>query len=99
MTHHVLETLSVKDAPFFHDGTFPFADGLTTIIGGRGTCKTALAHLVRHNFGLAIAAAFADAFTAHTKAALGDGTVTCAVRTASGARYVCSRARATSLRR
>ncbi|HEY2514843.1 MAG TPA: ATP-binding protein [Polyangiaceae bacterium] len=89
--HHTILSLSTEASTFFGDLTVPFADGLNTAIGGRGSGKTSLLYLLRFALGTPIPASYAEAFDTQVSDNLGPGTVTVRVRTRHGVEYAISR--------
>jgi len=53
LPHRVIKEITVKGAPWFTNGTIPLSPGLVTIIGARGSGKTALADLIAAGAGAA----------------------------------------------
>ena len=91
-THHTVLSLSTQGSTLFGDSHFPFADGLNTMMAGRGSGKTSAFYLLRYSIGATIPSAYAKEFDNHIKDVLGPGSVTARVRTCHGVIYTSVRA-------
>ncbi len=91
--HPLLLSLSLSNATFFGTLRLDLADGLNCLLGGRGTGKSAILHILRFALGHRIPEAYAEEHAEYIAEVLGDGTAEVAFQTQHGARYTASRTR------
>ena len=91
MPHHRLLSLTLTNATFFSTLSLPFSDGLNCLLGGRGSGKSGVLHLIRFALGAPIPADYAAEHDEYIQAILGGRTATVSFLTQHGAAYTSSR--------
>ena len=86
-----LLSLTVQDGVHFKSLHLSFADSLNLLLGGRGTGKSGVLHLIRFALGARIPDAYADEHDDYVRNTLGDGSVKVEFANQYGAPYSVTR--------
>jgi hypothetical protein len=90
-SHHAVTSLTITGGHHFPELSAAFPDGLTCVIGARGTGKTGILWAVCFGLGLELLEPYAAELDAYVRDTLGRATVVVGTRTEHGAKHTWSR--------